>query len=339
MTMHDVQSGTVRAHELYGDIWFNSEPILIGPRRGSVVLLDFWDYACSGSLRAIPYIKEWHEKYGAAGLVVVGVHSPRFAFGRDPENVQRAIQRLGIRYPVVMDNEALIWSRYGNRQWPVQQVVDRNGFIREVNAGEGNYARLEHAVQSLMLDAGLVSDLPVLSEPIRETDRPGAVSYRAAPELFAGYLRGSMGNVEGYFPESEIRYADPGIYVEGRFYVAGDWSNERDALTLLGESEAHVLLRYSALEVHAVLSRGSGPPADVEVLQDGLPLSAENRGEDIRLSPDGKSFVTVDEPRLYAVVRNREHFEHMLKLTTRGTGTSLYSIAFVPGVIPELISG
>jgi len=329
----------VRAQELYGDYWFNAEPVTVAAQRGRVMLLDFWDYSCAGSIRALPYVKDWHEKYGRHGLVVIGVHTPRFAFGKDPAGVQRAIERFRVPYPVVMDNEGMIWSRYENRHWPAQHLVDRHGFVRLVNVGEGGYAATEHIIQTLMLDAGLLDEMPVLTEPQRDADRVGSVSYRATPELFAGYLRGSIGNVEGYSPESEMHYADPGIYVEGRFYVVGDWSNGRDALALLGEEGGHVLLRYAAMEVNAVFSPGKNQLVSVEVRQDGEYLNRESLGEDVRIDGTGRSSFIVDEPRCFNIVRNKEHGDHVLKLTTAAGGTALYALSFVSGVVPELISG
>ncbi len=338
MAIREYESGTVRAHELYGDYWFNSDPVPVLAQRGSVVLSDFWDYTSSASLRMIPYVVDWHRKYAAQGLVVLGVHTPRFPFGRDPENVRKAIHRLGIPYPVVMDNEAMVWSRYENRVWPEQHIIDRHGFVRFVNAGGGSPGPTEHMVQTLMLDASLLNDFPDLTEPMRETDRPGAVCYRATPEIFAGYLRGSMGNVEGYSPESEMHYADPGIYLEGKFYVAGDWSNDRDDLRLVGEV-GDILVRYSGLEADAVLSLTAGEEVALEVRQDGLMVSAEILGSDVYRDAEGRSLVRVREPRSYALIRNREHSEHLLKLAAPRGGVALYALNFTPGVIPELISG
>jgi hypothetical protein len=208
-----------------------------------------------------------------------------------------------------------------------------------MNQGGGNFAATEHVIQTLMLDAGLLGDLPPLTTALHDADRPGAVRYRATPEIFAGYLRGSMGNVEGYGPESEIHYADPGIYVEGRFYVEGDWSNDRNDLRLAGMGEGHIVIRYTALDVDVVISPSAKAEAEIEVQQDGSSLTAENRGEDVRVDADGRSVLTVREARSYNVVRNREHGEHLLKLTAPTGGVSLYSFSFAAGAIPELISG
>jgi thiol-disulfide isomerase/thioredoxin len=339
MTIRDFQPGLVRPHEILGELWINSEPISILTRRGYVILVDFWDYTCSGSLRILPYLKDWFTKYSSDGLIIVGVHTPRFGFGRKTESLARAVQRLGIRYPVVTDNEGAIWSRYGNRQWPAQYLIDRDGFIRFSNIGEGGYGATEHVIQTLMLDAGLLPVLPDLTQPFRDADRPGVVCFRATPELYAGYVGGSMGNVEGVFPESEMHYSDPGIYVEGRFYVEGDWSNDREDLKLVGENKGQILLRYSAQDVTAVFSAEGDRPVEVEVRQNGEFLTQENRGSDVKMLRGGRSVVSVDEPRAYQLVRNREHGEHLLKMTAHRGGISLYCISFTPGAIPELIPG
>lgn len=339
MTIRDFQPGIVRPHEIFGEYWINSDPVSVLAHRGDVILLDFWDYTSTGSLRALPYLKDWFAKYSPHGLIVVGVHTPRFAFGKDTEALQRAVQRLGIRYPVVTDNDAMIWSRYGNRQWPAQYLIDRDGFVRFANIGEGGYAATEHVIQTLMLDAGMIASLPELTAPFRDADRPGVVCYRATPELFAGYLRGSMGNVEGSTPESEMHYADPGIYVEGRFYVEGDWSNDRDDLKLVGDHGGHILLRYSAQDVSAVFSAETGHPVEVDVRQDGTFLTQETRGSDVKMLRGGRSVVVVEESRAYQLVRNREHGEHVLNLTAKRGGVSLYCLSFTPGAIPELIPG
>jgi hypothetical protein len=155
MTIQEFQIRQMPAHELYGDFWFNSEPVPISALHGRVILLDFWDYADCSSLRALPYTKEWYRRYAAFGLVVVGVHTPKFPFGRNPGHVERAINRLSIEYPVVMDNESMIWSSYGNRLWPTKILVDKDGFVRCIVAGEGNYGAMEQAIHSLLYGAGV----------------------------------------------------------------------------------------------------------------------------------------------------------------------------------------
>jgi len=337
--MQDILPQTVRARELLGDFWFNSEPVPITALRGQVVLLYFWDFGCAGCLRIIPYVAEWEKRYAPFGLVTVGIHTPRFSFGKKPALVQEALARYGIRFSVVMDNEALIATQYECRVLPEIVLVDKDGFIRYRNAGDANMAAVEQALQALIYSAGVGAVLPMIMDPLRESDRSGAICFRATPELYAGYLRGSVGNVEGYAPESVLSYSDPGIYLDGRIYADGDWRSERECLRLNGDSgrEGHLLARYQGLDVQAVLEPEGEKKAEITVRQDNEFLSA-NRGEDVQLDKLGRSYVVVDEPRLYNLVRNREYGEHLIRLSGGGHRFALYGFAFATAVIPELVS-
>ena len=340
MTTLDVQQVRTTAPELYGDFWFNSEPVLLSSLRGRAALVVFWDYTSRSCEHVLLYVGEWHRKYMEFGFVVVAVHTPRFPFGKNPACVQEAIDRLRIEFPVVMDNESLVWSRYGTRVWPTVYLIDGSGHIRHQNTGEGNYHATEHAVQSMLYESGIGEELPVIMQPLREADRPGAVCYRSTPELFAGYLRGSIGNVEGCVPESAIDYEDPQIYFQGRFYADGTWLNERDSLRFAGAGSnrsGQIILNYQGCEANAVMDPDSGS-LEVTVKQDNQYLTDENKGEDVRIDEDGRSFVLVDSPRLYHVARNREYGEHNLRLAAATSGWAMYSLSFVSDVIPEPVS-
>jgi len=340
MTVRDLQPDTIRAHELYGDFWFNSGPLPVSALRGKVILIHFWDYTCVHCVRTLPYLREWSLKYRDYGLVVIGVHTPKFPFGRNPEEVQKAIDRLGITHPIVMDNESLIATSYGSRAWPSLYLVDRNGFIRLQSVGEGEYGAVEHMVQSLLYDAGVDGELPLPMGAIRDEDKPGAISYRVTPEVFTGYTRGTIGNVEGYTPESVVEYRDPHIYIDGRFYAEGSWMNDRNSIRFNGEEgqSGSLVVSYRALEVSVVVKPEGDKTMNVEVHQDDLPLAQGNRGDDIRVAADGRSYLQVDGPRSYNLVRNKEFGEHVLRLTTAKKGCAVYSFTFVSCVVSELIS-
>ena len=115
-----------RVPEIYGDFWFNSDPIPLGALRGYVILIDFWDYTNQHCLRTLPYLQEWHRRYADKGLVTIGVHTPEFPFARDPINVREAIEKLSIRFPVVMDNDYIIWGAFRNRKWPTKYLIDKD---------------------------------------------------------------------------------------------------------------------------------------------------------------------------------------------------------------------
>lgn len=340
MTPRDILSQALRARELYGDFWFNSEPLPVAALRGQVILIQIWDFTCVSSLRVMPYVKEWENKYRDNGLVVIGVHTPKFPFARDPEEVQRAIRRLGISFPVVVDNEQLIASQYGSRMWPTSYLIDKNGFVRLQSEGEGSYDVIERAIQTLLHDAHVGDALPSLMEPVREEDRPGTARFRSTQEIYAGYLRGSIGNVEGYSPESIVEYTDPRVYIPGRFYADGPWLNQRDCLSFVdrGGRRGHFILNYQALEVYAVLRFEGKAPSELLVSQDGRSLDEDSKGEDVMLDATGRSVVRVLEGRLYNLVRNREYGEHTLKIEVGTEDVALYSFSFVTSVIPELIS-
>ncbi|MBI5474314.1 MAG: redoxin domain-containing protein [Ignavibacteriae bacterium] len=338
MTIVEIQPRTVRAHEVFGDFWFNSEPVIVSALRGRVILVEFWDFTCVNCMRALPYVKEWHRRYEQHDLVVIGVHTPKFPFGKNPETIQRAIEQLGITFPVVMDNGGLIAANYGQRAWPSVYIIDRHGYIRFQTSGEGNYATTERVLQTLLYESGVAEDLPLLMEPIHEEDRAGAVCFRSSPELFAGYLKGSIGNVEGFSPESIVDYNDPALYVDDRIYAVGSWLNGRNSLQHQEGESGEIVLSYHAREVNAVINPEGEQSIEVAVLQDEQFLTEENRGDDIRVDAAGRSYFVVSEPRLYSLVKNQQYGEHIVKLQTTSPGFSLYSFSFVSSVIPEVIS-
>jgi hypothetical protein len=139
------------------------------------VLVEFWDFARVNSIRTLPYLKGWHERYADAGLRVIGVHSPGYTFGRDPELVAQAVERLGIEYPVALDPQLEVWRLYGNRGWPGRYLFDRRGILRWIHYGEGEYAATEEAIQEALRELDSELDLPEPLEPVRPEDEPGAL--------------------------------------------------------------------------------------------------------------------------------------------------------------------
>lgn len=178
--------------------WLGSEPLKMEELRGQPVLLEFWDFCRANSMRTLPYMKAWHERYGPHGLAVIGVHTAGFELSSDPAAVERAVARLEIPYPVVVDTGLEIWERYGVVGWPARYVCDRRGMVFEHHLGEGEYTETERAVQELL---GL--DGPVL-DPIRPEDAPGAVlepqsQDRLEPPYSGPYTAGGVwGVLEGH---------------------------------------------------------------------------------------------------------------------------------------------
>jgi thiol-disulfide isomerase/thioredoxin len=133
-----------------GGRWFNSAPLTLSQLRGKVVLVDFWTYGCVNCVNTLPHVTALYEKYKDKGLVVIGVHTPEFLFERSSGNVETALKRHGITYPVVQDNDSKIWNAYRNQYWPAQYVIDRDGQIVYTHAGEGSYQEMDRLVGQLL---------------------------------------------------------------------------------------------------------------------------------------------------------------------------------------------
>src|SRR5438034_10354573 len=137
----------VRAPEFpKGVTWLNSPPLTLKQLRVKVVLVDFWEYTCVNCIRTFPYLKEWDRRYRDKGLVIVGVHTPEFAFARQVENVRRAAAGFGFQYPLAVDSDYKIWNAYDNHYWPAKYLIDKNGILRYTHFGEGNYGNTEEQI-------------------------------------------------------------------------------------------------------------------------------------------------------------------------------------------------
>jgi cytochrome c biogenesis protein CcdA/thiol-disulfide isomerase/thioredoxin len=134
--------------------WINSQPLTLSQLRGKVVLIDFWTYSCINCLRTLPHLKAWYAAYHSRGLVIIGVHTPEFAFEHVTSNVRAAVKRLGITYPVVQDNDYKTWDNYANQYWPAEYLIDRAGHVRHTHFGEGEYNVTEQLIRKLLGDRG-----------------------------------------------------------------------------------------------------------------------------------------------------------------------------------------
>lgn len=340
MALTELLPRSNRAPALYADYWLNGEPVIVSALQGSVIFLFFWDYSCAQSLRFLPYVKEWSRKYHPFGLVTVGVHSPRFPFAKDPDGVQKALDRLDVRFPVAMDNEGFIAAGYGVRSLPLGVIIDKYGYVRALIHGDGSFIAAERTLQGYVYDIGMLGELPLLMDPVRDIDREGSIVFHPTPELMAGYRYGSLGNVEGYFPESYVEYADPGIYIEGKLYAEGTWLNGRDRIRLAMpvQKEGQIIVSYQGADVSGVFASEEGTEVRLAVHQDDEPLTLANGGNDIVIGGDGSSVLRVSEPRLYSIARNKEFGEHLLRLSASGGDLAVYAISFGTSLIPDLIS-
>jgi thiol-disulfide isomerase/thioredoxin len=269
--------------------WLNSPPLTTEGLRGKVVLVDFWTYTCINWLRTLAYVRAWHEKYHDLGLVVVGVHTPEFWFEHDPENVRRAAQEMRVEYPIALDPDYGVWNDFGNRYWPAVYLADAEGRIRYHHFGEGDYDDCESAIQMLLREAGVEGvgdELAVVSPQGLEAQADW--ENLGSPET---YLGSEQGRGRASSAES-LRLNE--------WALGGDWTVEPGA-AVSNAAGATLAYRFHARDVNVVLRvREEGTSIPFQVRVDG-----EQPGGSAGLDVDGAGSGTVDEPRLYQLVREQ----------------------------------
>src|SRR3954454_5297548 len=165
--------------------WLNTPFVRLGTLLGRhVPLVWFWDYTSLNSIRALPYLQEWHRRYAGAGLTVIGVHSPQFAFGKAPHNVRAALERLEIEFPVGLDSDFEVWKLYGNEVWPSLYLWDRRGVLRYYHFAEGEYEETERAIGELLQEIDGERAPPEPMAPVRDTDAPDALVRAPTPHIY-----------------------------------------------------------------------------------------------------------------------------------------------------------
>jgi cytochrome c biogenesis protein CcdA/thiol-disulfide isomerase/thioredoxin len=281
--------------------WINTPPLTATALRGHVVLLDIWTYSCINCLRTLPYVRAWADHYAGDGLVIIGVHSPEFAFERDPANVARAVRDLDIHYPVALDNNYGIWRALGNEYWPAQYLIDTSGHIRYRNAGEGHDAEAEKQIRQLLAESGHPD---ALASAMAEVSAGGAEAAAAmgsdlSPETYVGFRRAQrFASPEPVVRDSAAPYTAPGTLARNAWALDGRWSIGAEAATL-DSAPGRIIFRFHARDVHLVLGPGpSGRPVRFRVRLDGA-APMEDHGSDVSADGDG----TVTSQRLYQLLR------------------------------------
>jgi thiol-disulfide isomerase/thioredoxin len=288
-------------------VWLNSEPLTAEGLRGRVVLVDIWTYSCVNWLRTLPYVSAWAERYRDPGLVVVGVHCPEFGFEHDLDNVRHATRELGVGYPVVIDNDFAIWRSLANRYWPAVYVVDGDGRIRLHHFGEGNYDEIERAIQEL-LD---INEETVRVEAAGLSEAADWDTPRTA-ETYVGYGRG------------EARVESPATLALNHWTVCGDWTIEEE-FARLSAAGGSITFRFRARDLNLVLA----PPASGAAIRFTVLLDGHRPGDDRGLDIDEFGEGTVDEPRMYQLVRQAGGaVERSFEITFMEPGVRAYVFTF-----------
>jgi thiol-disulfide isomerase/thioredoxin len=281
--------------------WLNSPPLTPAVLRGKVVLVDFWTYSCINCLRSLPYIKAWYDRYKDHGLVVIGAHSPEFAFEKDPDNVRRAVAELRIAYPVALDNQYAIWRGFDNRYWPAHFFIDAKGQVRSHHFGEGDYAQSEQTIRQLLTEAGY-RDLPAAGSddlPAAGLQAPADEASARSPETYVGYARAERFDSPGGLKQGQAAdYAYPSAIATNQWALQGRWLVDKEEAVLAGSGGA-LAFRFRARDLHLVLAPSAdGHPVRFRVLLDGAPPTADHGAD-----TDSEGYGVVREQRLYQLIR------------------------------------
>jgi thiol-disulfide isomerase/thioredoxin len=284
--------------------WLNSPPLDL---RDRVVLVDFWTLTCINWLRTAPYVRAWAAAYRADGLVVVGVHTPEFAFEHEIELVRRATAERGIEHPVAVDNDYAIWTSFGNHWWPALYLVDGTGAIRDQHAGEGRYAQSERAIQRLL---GVDRELVSVTGAGVEAEADWA--HLRTPETYVGRDRGE-------------RFAPPGTdpLPVDHWTLAGGWTVEAERARL-DRAGGSLAVRFHARDAHLVLAGGAEEPIPFRVRLDG---AAPGRSHGVDVDADGHGVLR--HGRLYQLLRQDGPVrDRTMEITFDRPGAEAYVLTF-----------
>jgi cytochrome c biogenesis protein CcdA/thiol-disulfide isomerase/thioredoxin len=297
--------------------WLNSEGTSLEALRGKVVLIDFWTYSCINCIRTLPHVTGWYEKYKDQGFVVIGVHTPEFAFEHKKENVAEALKKYNIQYPVAQDNDYATWQAYSNRYWPAHYLIDAEGNVRRVHFGEGEYEETEAAIVALLKEAGK-------NVEVKKADMPDETPTRAGvrtPETYLGSDRGEkLVSPEKITGDKQV-FTVPQSLRLNEYAFGGEWQVEGErAMTL---SQGNLQLRFQGKKVFLVMSPLSTSPSTVKVFLDDTLIDQRVSGKDVT-----EGVIEVTEDRLYEIVDFKgESREGVLRLEFQ-EGTAVYAFTF-----------
>jgi thiol-disulfide isomerase/thioredoxin len=298
--------------------WLNSEPLSPAELRGRVVLVDFWTLTCINWLRTEPYVRAWSQAYRDDGLVVIGVHTPEFAFEHEIDLVRRATTERSIDYPVAIDNDYAVWTAFDNHYWPALYFIDRDGAIHDFHFGEGRYEQSERVIQRL---------LGIKREPITVVgvgvEAEADWNHLQTPETYLGDARGDRFASPGGATLERRGYEFPEYLRSNHWALDGEWTVGREKV-VVERAGGSIAYRYHARDAHLVLSPGKSGPIPFRVFVDG---EAPGRSHGVDVDEDGNGVLR--EGRLYQLVREHDKVrEKTLEIRFLEPGAEAYAFTF-----------
>ncbi|MEK7143346.1 MAG: redoxin family protein [Patescibacteria group bacterium] len=311
------------------DGFINTEgkPVAIGEFVGKkVVLLDIWTYSCINCQRTTPYLNAWYEKYKDKGLVIIGLHTPEFEFEKDYQNVLKATKRIGIKFPVVLDNDYSTWNAYQNRFWPRKYLIDIDGFVVYDHIGEGAYEETEKKIVELLNERSTILGEEKVPFDMKKSGNAVDVQFGMvkSKETYLGSSRVEyIANLPGPSCFGNIcNFTEPGSLPLNTFALSGAWTIKKEE-AYLNETPGDISIRFSANKVNLVAG-GNGKIIRAEIYLDDKKISDIQAGSDVK---DGN--VLFENSQLYNLVDLRGNYgEHILKIKILDGGFSGFAFTF-----------
>jgi thiol-disulfide isomerase/thioredoxin len=325
LTITNQELGTKKAPNLVGIAHYlnTSSEELVKRMENKVVLYDIWTYSCINCIRTLPFITSWDEKYSEQGLLIVGIHSPEFEFEKDPQNVEIAIEKYGINYPVVMDNDMKTWKAFENNYWPRKYIADHEGNLRYDHIGEGSYQETEKIIQQLLDERSVALDLDNISENKLVSIEEFEHTLFRTPELYFGYKfaqnRNQLGNDEGFQPGRIVKYSEPNNIELNKFYPIGNWKNNEDSMEL-SVAIGSIKVFFVAKEVNIFTEINSL----LDIFLDGFPITKENAGLDINFEIN----MYVSNAGMYNIINSETSISHIMEIRIEGKGFQAFTFTF-----------
>jgi thiol-disulfide isomerase/thioredoxin len=283
--------------------WLNTGPLQATDLRGKVILINFWTYSCINSLRALPYVRAWADKYKERGLVTVGAHAPEFGFEKDIANVRWATGFYDVRYPVAVDNNFAIWNGFNNEAWPAFYLIGAEGRVRLRMLGEGDYDKIERAIQQLLSETNgppVPGDIGAITgQGIEAAADEGVLQ---SPETYVGYAKAeNFASPDRPFLGAAKSYQGPSKLRLNHWGLAGVWNVSGEFATL-NQAPGSIRFRFHARDLHFVLA----PSLPDRPIRFRVKLDGASPGRDHGGDVDAEGWGHVDEPRLYQLVRQAQ---------------------------------
>ncbi|MEK7541706.1 MAG: redoxin family protein [Patescibacteria group bacterium] len=307
-----------------GFINTDNKPITIKELIGKkVILVDFWTYSCINCQRTTPYLNAWYEKYKDTGFVIIGMHTPEFEFEKEYGNVATAVEKFGIKFPVVLDNDYSTWTAYKNRYWPRKYLIDIDGYIVYDHIGEGAYEETERKIQEALTErmAVLGERGAVVQELTQETvSRPTPRS----PETYFGADRNEFFGSGAPGVSGSRNFVIPDTLNVSTLYLSGEWNIAGEFAQNISVG-SKIIYKYAAKDVFLVSE--AKETTTVEVRLDGKPLGAE-AGADVVRTADGRTVVKIKEARLYRLIQGSQSEAGTLELIVPQPGLKAFAFTF-----------